>query len=75
MSDIPVINPTQIITSVLQWFWNLATSLFQEFFGHIRFSILWEWLPQDIQAACSALLIVFFALVIWRLIKGLLPFV
>lgn len=75
MTDIPTINPTDIITSVLSWFWNLATTIFNEIFGHIRFSILWEWLPQDIQLACASLLIVFFALVIWRLIKSLLPFV
>lgn len=75
MSDIPVINPTQIVTSVLQWFWNLATTIYNEIFGGIRFSILWEWLPQDIQTACESLIILFFALVIWRFIKGLLPFV
>ena len=73
--NIPTINPVEIITSVLQWFYNMATSLFNEFFGHIQFSVLWNWLPSDIQSACSTLLIVLFALVIWKFIKGLLPFV
>lgn len=75
MSSIPTINPIEIITSVLQWFYNMAQTLFQEFFGHIQFSVLWTWLPGDIQAACTALLVVFFALVLWRFIKQLLPFV
>lgn len=73
--NIPTINPTEIITSVLSWFYNMAQSLFNEFFGHIQFSVLWTWLPQDIQTACATLLVVLFALVIWRFIKGLLPFV
>ena len=77
MNDLPVIpdiNPINLITGFIQWFLNLAQQIYNYLFGHIDFAVLWRWLPSDIQAACNSLLIIFFALVIWRLIRGLLPF-
>ena len=71
---IPTINPIDLITGFISWFINLSEQIFNYLFGNIRFSILWEWLPQDIQTACSGLIIIFFALVIWRLLRSLLPF-
>lgn len=70
---IPVINPINLISQFIQWFINLSQQIFNYLFGDIDFAVLWRWLPNDIQSACNALLIIFFALVIWRLIKGLLP--
>lgn len=71
---IPDINPINLITGFIQWFLNLSQQIYNYLFGHIDFAVLWRWLPNDIQAACNALLIIFFALVIWRLLRGLLPF-
>lgn len=73
--NIPSINPIDIITSVLQWIWNLCQEIFNYIWGAVDFGILWRWLPADIQAACSALLVIFFILALWRLLKSLLPFV
>ena len=73
MSTIPVINPINLIAQFITWFLNLSETIFNYIFGNIDFGILWRWLPNDIQAACTSLIILFFALVIWKFIKGLLP--
>lgn len=62
------------ISSVLTKIYNFAQSVFQWLFGDINFSVLWDWLPQDIQNAAAFFVVLLFCLMLFRLIKSILPF-
>lgn len=63
-----------LIQALLTWIINLVTSIWNLIFGDVQFSVLWNWLPSDIQSACVSLIMVLFILVLIRFIRSILPF-
>lgn len=61
---------SQIVSSVL----SVVQRIFNAIWGGVDFSVLYSWLPSDIQAAFAALILVLFGLAIFRAIKSILPF-
>lgn len=61
---------TQIVQSVLA----VVQRIFNSIWGAVDFSVLYSWLPSDIQAAFAALILILFGLAIFRAIKSILPF-
>lgn len=68
-------NPIlQLIDAVVTKVFQVAQSIFNWLFGDIQFSVLWSWLPSDIQAAAAFFVLLLFTLMIIRLIRSFLPF-
>lgn len=65
---------SQIIQEVINALISFAQSIWTAIFGDTNFSVLWSWLPSDIQAAASYLIMVLFVLAIIRVIRQFLPF-
>lgn len=66
-----MITPIQfIITSFI----NLARQIYEYIFSNVQFSVLWSWLPQDIQSAASTVIWIFFAIALLAGIRKFLPF-
>lgn len=63
-----------IITSILGWIIDKVQSIFDFIFGDLNFSVLYSWLPSDIQTAFALFIIILFCLAIWRFIRSFLPF-
>lgn len=63
-----------LIQALLSWIINLVTSIWNLIFGDVQFSVLWNWLPSDIQVACASLIMLLFILVLIRFIRSILPF-
>lgn len=63
-----------IIQGAITEFINLAEEFFQTIFQGVQFSVLWSWLPQDIQTAAASFIVILFALALIRGIKTFLPF-
>lgn len=61
---------SNLLTKILEW----VQDLFEWIFGDIDFTVLWNWLPQDIQAAAEFLILILFCLALLKLIKALIPF-
>lgn len=62
-----------LITQFWEYLRQFISSIFQAIFGDINFAVLWNWLPQDIQNASAFFVILLFSLMLWKLIKSLLP--
>lgn len=63
-----------LIDAVLTKLLQVAQRIFNWLFGDINFSVLWSWLPSDIQAAAEFFVVLLFLLVIIRFIRSLIPF-
>ena len=63
-----------LIDAVLTKLLQVAQRIFNWLFGDINFSVLWSWLPSDIQAAAQFFVVLLFLLVIIRFIRSLIPF-
>lgn len=63
-----------LIDAVLTKLLQVAQRIFNWLFGDINFSVLWSWLPADIQAAAEFFVVLLFLLVIIRFIRSLIPF-
>ena len=61
---------SNLISKILEF----VQDIFEWVFGDIDFTVLWNWLPADIQAAAEFLILILFGLVILKLIKSLVPF-
>lgn len=64
----------QLIETVVTKLFQLAQSVFNWLFGDINFSVLWSWLPSDIQAAAGFFVLFLFLLAIIKFIRSILPF-
>lgn len=64
----------QLIETVVTKLFQLAQTIFNWLFGDINFSILWSWLPSDIQAAAAFFVLLLFLLAIIKFIRSILPF-
>lgn len=64
----------QLIETVVTKLFQLAQTIFNWLFGDINFSILWNWLPSDIQAAAAFFVLLLFLLAIIKFIRSILPF-
>lgn len=63
-----------IIENIISKFLSLAEELFEYIFDGVQFSVLWSWLPSDIQTAASSLIIILFAAALIGAIRKFLPF-
>lgn len=64
----------QAVHAFFQKLLNIAEDIFDAIFGDIDFTVLWNWLPQDIQLAAEFFVLVLFILAIIKVIRSLLPF-
>ena len=67
----PIIS---LIDTVITKLFALAQRLFNWLFGDINFTVLWNWLPSDIQAAAAFFVMLLFLLAIIKFIRSILPF-
>lgn len=63
-----------LIEAIITKLFQIANQIFQWLFGDIDFTVLWSWLPADIQAAAGFFVLLLFLLVIIRFIRSLIPF-
>ena len=63
-----------LLEQIIAKFIALAERIFNLIFGNVQFSVLWDWLPTDIQQAASAFIIILFALALVHMIRSFLPF-
>lgn len=64
----------EAIQSIITKFINVGQDIFQEIFGNVQFSVLWSWLPTDIQSAAASFIVILFILALIRGIRNFLPF-
>lgn len=64
----------QLIETVVTKLFQLAQTIFNWLFGSIDFTVLWNWLPADIQAAAAFFVMLLFLLAIIKFIRSILPF-
>ena len=64
----------QLIETVVTKLFQLAQTIFDWLFGSIDFTVLWNWLPDDIQAAAAFFVMLLFLLAIIKFIRSILPF-
>lgn len=63
-----------LIEAFVTKLFQIANQIFNWLFGDINFSVLWSWLPTDIQAAAAFFVLLLFLLAIIKFIRALLPF-
>lgn len=61
---------SQIVQAIL----GVLQRIFNAIWGAVDFTVLYSWLPSDIQAAFTALILILFGLAIARALKSVLPF-
>lgn len=64
----------QLIDTVVTKLFQLAQTIFNWLFGSIDFTVLWNWLPSDIQAAAAFFVMLLFLLAIIKFVRSILPF-
>ena len=64
----------QLIDTVITKLFQLANTIFDWLFGDIDFTVLWNWLPADIQAAAAFFVLLLFLLAIIKFVRSILPF-
>lgn len=64
----------QLIETVVTKLFQIAQNIFNWLFGDIDFTVLWNWLPSDIQAAAAFFVMLLFLLAIIKFIRSILPF-
>lgn len=63
-----------IIQSIISAFIELATNIFNYVFEGVDFSVLWNWLPQDIQTTAASFIVILFAIALINGVRKFLPF-
>lgn len=63
-----------LIVSIIQKFIDLIEQFFEIVFGGVNFAVLWNWLPADIGAAASGLIIILFGMALITFVRRFLPF-
>lgn len=63
-----------IIQGIISSFIGVAQDVFNYIFDGIDFSVLWNWLPTDMQTAAAAFIVVLFAIALVSGIRKFLPF-
>ena len=63
-----------LISQIIANFLNLAEEFFHYIFDGVRFSVLWDWLPSDIQIAAASIIVVLFAIALIKGVRSFLPF-
>lgn len=64
----------QVIQGIISSFIEVAQNVFNYIFGDIDFTVLWNWLPTDIQTAAAAFIVILFAIALIGGIRKFLPF-
>lgn len=64
----------EIIQGVISSFIGVAQDIFDYIFDGIELSVLWSWLPTDIQTAAAAFIAILFAIAIINGVRKFLPF-
>lgn len=63
-----------IIQGIITAFIGVGQDIFDYIFEGIDFSVLWNWLPTDIQTAASTFIVILFVIAIISGIRKFLPF-
>lgn len=63
-----------ILTDLYQTLASLVREVFNYLFGDWQWSVLFNWLPQDFITVASWFIIFLFGLMLFKVIKTLLPF-
>lgn len=64
----------QLIQQIITKFLQIGQDIFNYIFGDVDFTVLWNWLPQDIQAAALSFIIILFTIALIKGIRNVLPF-
>lgn len=62
------------LQGIISSFIELATNIFDYVFEGVNFSILWSWLPQDIQTTAASFIVILFAIALINGVRKFLPF-
>lgn len=63
-----------IIQGIIEKFINLGQEIFEYIFSGVQFSVLWSWLPTDIQTAASTFIVILFVIALIKGVRNFLPF-
>lgn len=63
-----------ILTDLYQILIGLVREIFNELFGNWNWQVLFNWLPSDFLTVASWFIIFLFGLMLFKIIKTLLPF-
>lgn len=63
-----------IVATILNSLKQLGDTIWNVIFGNVNFGVLWSWLPSDIAAACTGLVLLLFSLAVIKFIRSILPF-
>lgn len=64
----------EILQEIISSFIGVAQDIFEYIFDGIDFSVLWSWLPTDIETAAATFIVVLFAIAIISGVRKFLPF-
>lgn len=65
---------TTLLTALFNKLIQFVQDVFNAIFGNWNYGILFNWLPQDIRSAVTYIILILFALALFKLIKNLNPF-
>lgn len=64
----------EIIQGIISAFIEVGQDIFDYIFEGIDFTVLWNWLPTDIQTAAATFIVILFVIAIINGIRKFLPF-
>lgn len=64
----------EIIQGIISTFIDVGQDIFEYVFDGIDFSVLWSWLPTDIETAAGTFIVVLFVIAIINGVRKFLPF-
>ena len=65
---------TQLLTALFNKLITFVQDVFNAIFGNWNYGVLFSWLPADIQASVTYIILFLFAIAVFNLIKNLNPF-
>lgn len=63
-----------IIQEIIVAFIDIGNDIFNYIFEGIDFSVLWNWLPVDIQTTAASFIVILFAIALISGVRKFLPF-
>lgn len=63
-----------LIQGIIEKFINIGQEIFEYIFSGVDFSVLWSWLPNDIQIAASTFIVILFVIALIKGVRNFLPF-
>lgn len=64
----------EAVSGIISKFLALSQEIYNYIFGDVQFSVLWSWMPQDIQTAAASFIAILFAIALIQGIRRFLPF-